>query len=103
VLVSTSTGSTAYNLSEGGPVVHPEVEALVVTEMCAAESMPPLAVPDDSEIEIRAAGADHGFVTGDSTRKRFETPEWIRVRVADEPTRIAEPASDFFEALGKLD
>jgi len=103
VLVSTSTGSTAYNLSEGGPVVHPDVDALVVTEMCAAESMPPLAVPDDSEIEIRAAGAEHGFVSGDSTRKRFETPEWIRVRVADEPTRIAEPASDFFEALGKLD
>ncbi|USZ67643.1 NAD(+)/NADH kinase [Halorussus salilacus] len=103
VLVSTPTGSTAYNLSEGGPLVHPEVDALVVTEMCAAESMPPLVVSGDSVVEIRADGAEHGFASSDSTRKRFEMPERVTVRSADEPTRIAEPASDFFRALGKLD
>lgn len=103
VLVSTSTGSTAYNLSEGGPLVHPAVDALVVTEMCAEESMPPLVVPGDSEIEIRARGADHGYVSADSTRKRFEMPESVAVRPAVEPTHVAEPSSDFFTALSKLD
>ena len=103
VLVSTPTGSTAYNLSEGGPLVHPDADALVVTEMCAAESMPPLVVPSDSAVEIRATGAEVGYVSADSTRKQFEMPETVRVRADPEPTRIAEPSSDFFEALGKLD
>ncbi|WP_115865149.1 NAD(+)/NADH kinase [Halorussus litoreus] len=103
LLVSTPTGSTAYNLSEGGPLVHPDVDALVVTEMSAAESMPALVARDDAEVEIRVRGADFGYVSSDSTRKRFEMPERVTVRAAEEPTRIAEPASDFFEALGKLD
>jgi NAD+ kinase len=103
VLVSTPTGSTAYNLSEGGPLVHPDVDGLVITEMCAAESMPPLVVPGDSEVVIRAEGAEFGYVSADSTRKRFEMPETVTVRPAEEPTHIAEPSSDFFRALGKLD
>jgi len=41
VLVATPTGSTAYNLSEGGPLVHLSADALVVTQMAATESMPP--------------------------------------------------------------
>jgi NAD+ kinase len=103
VLVSTPTGSTAYNLSEGGPLVHPDVEGLVITEMCAAESMPPLVAPADSEVVVRAEGADFGYVSADSTRERFEMPESVTIEPADEPTRIAEPSSDFFRALGKLD
>ncbi len=103
VLVSTPTGSTAYNLSEGGPLVHPDADAFVITEMCAAESMPPLVMDGDTEVVIRAEGAKFGYVSADSTRKRFEMPESVTVRPADEPTRIAEPSSDFFRALGKLD
>ena len=103
ILVSTPTGSTAYNLSEGGPLVHPEVDALVVTEMCASDSMPPLVVSTDREVTIRVTDADHGYVSSDSTRKRIDVPERIAVAPADEPARVAEPSSDFFEALGKLD
>ena len=103
VLVSTPTGSTAYNLSEGGPLVHPETNTLVVTEMCAAESMPPLVVSADSTVEVRADGAEHGYVSADSTRERFEIPETVTVEPTDEPARVAEPASGFFQALAKLD
>ena len=103
VLVSTPTGSTAYNLSEGGPLVHPTVPAFVVTEMCAVESMPPLAVSLDAEVTIRVDGAEHAFVVADGrTRERIETPTNVTLRRAADPVRIAGPPLEFFTALGKL-
>lgn len=103
VLVATSTGSTAYNLSEGGPLLRPGVNGLVVTEMSAASPMPPLVTTLDSEITIRADDASHAVVSSDSTRHRVETPEVVTVTSADDPVRIAGPAVDFFKALEKLD
>lgn len=103
VLVATPTGSTAYNLSEGGPLVDPGVECLVVTLMCAADPMPPLAIGLDSEVSIRIDGAPHAVVSSDGTRRTVETPAVVGVRLAEEPGRIAGPQSDFFTALEKLE
>lgn len=105
VLVSTPTGSTAYNLSESGPLVHPDVDALVVTEMCADESMPPLAVDCDATVTVRAepTGGEGGYVVCDGrTRRSLDLPTRVRVERAGEPVRIAGPPLDFFAALGKL-
>jgi NAD+ kinase len=104
VLVSTPTGSTAYNLSEGGPLVHPEVATLLVTEMCAEGPMPSLAVPLDADIVVRVEEADHAFVVADGrTRQRVDPPTNVRLSRAAEPVRIAGPLLEFFTALGKLE
>lgn len=104
VLVATPTGSTAYNLSEGGPLVHPAVSALVVTDMCATEAMPPLVVDGDSEITVRVTDAPAAVVVGDGrTREQIEPPAEITVKIADEPMRVAGPPLNFFSALSKLD
>ncbi|QLD90438.1 NAD(+)/NADH kinase [Natronomonas salina] len=104
VLVSTPTGSTAYNLSEGGPLVHPDVSAFLVTEMCAEGPMPSLAVPTDAEITVRIDEADHAFVVADGrTRERVDPPTHVTVRLADDQVRIAGPKLEFFAALGKLE
>jgi NAD+ kinase len=104
VLVATPTGSTAYNLSEGGPLVHPSVEGLVVTEMCADRGMPPLVTPLESEVTVTVTGADEAYLASDGrVGDPMEPPLEIRVTTTEPPVKLAGPESNFFEALGKLD
>lgn len=103
VLVATSTGSTAYNLSEGGPLVRPEVDALVVTMMCASDGMPPLVVEPDSEVAIDVSDSDAAVAISDGrTDRPFDPPETITVEATDDPVRLAGPRVNFFQALEKL-
>lgn len=54
LIVATPTGSTAYNLSAGGPIIFPSMSAVVITPICPFTlSNRPIVVPDDSLIEVR--------------------------------------------------
>jgi len=104
VLIATPTGSTAYNLSEDGPLVHPSVDGIVVTEMAGEAAMPPLVVDGDSEITIRIEDASECVVVSDGrVRETMMPPAQVDVSRADEPVKIAGPQRDFFAALGKLE
>ncbi len=53
VIVSTATGSTAYSLAAGGPIVHPAVNGITVTSICPHSlNMRPIVIPADSNIQI---------------------------------------------------
>jgi NAD+ kinase len=104
VLVATATGSTAYNLSEGGPLVTPAAGTHVVTEMCASDGMPSLAVARDQPVTVRVTDADSAHVISDGRETRtLDPPATVEVGTADDPVHVAGPPVNFFEALSKLE
>ena len=67
LIIATPTGSTAYSLSAGGPIVFPSVAALCITPICPHMlTNRPVIVPDESEIQI-VSRADHesAYLTAD--------------------------------------
>lgn len=70
LIVSTPTGSTAYSLSAGGPIVHPLVSALLLTPICPHTlTFRPLAVPPTSTIGVKLlTGGEDVYVTFDGQR-----------------------------------
>ena len=54
LIVATPTGSTAYNLAAGGPILHPEVQAFVLNPICPHSlTFRPMLLPDDKRLEIK--------------------------------------------------
>ena len=104
ILVATTTGSTAYNLSEGGPLVHHDVPGMVVTEMCGAAAMPPLVVDTDRTVTVHVEDAETAHVMSDGRRgATVDPPATVAIERAAESVFVAGPPLDFFAALGKLD
>ncbi len=64
LVISTPTGSTAYNLSAGGPILHPLLPVAVITPICPHTlTLRPLVVPDTSVIEVTLESRDGGTVS----------------------------------------
>ncbi|GAB3262165.1 NAD kinase [Nocardioides dilutus] len=93
VVLSTPTGSTAYNFSAGGPVVWPGVEALVVVPISAhALFARPLVVSPDSVVAVEViARTDGAGVLWCDGRRAVDLPPGARIEVrrGDRPVRLA--------------
>jgi NAD+ kinase len=64
LIVSTPTGSTAYSLSAGGPIINPSVHALILTPICPHTlTHRPLLIPSNVSLEIVLTGKDEGAMT----------------------------------------
>ncbi len=105
VIVATPTGSTAYNLSAGGPIVVPSMECLTVTPICPFTlAVRPLVVSSRDVVAIRAIEVDPSLVvTVDGQDGRhLEVGEWVRVERGGAPLHLVQfPERSFFSTLRK--
>ena len=103
VVLATPTGSTAYNLSAGGPVVFPTLETILVTPVSAHTlSLRALVLPPDSEITLRVEdGPEELLVTVDGqVGATFALGETLVVRRSPHPVPIVRfPESSFFSTM----
>ncbi len=103
LIVATPTGSTAYSLSAGGPIVHPTVESFVITPICPHMlSDRPLVVRDSSCIEMRLSGnTESVFLTLDGQRGiPLQPTDLVRASRAKELLKLIQPPrKSYFEIL----
>jgi NAD+ kinase len=105
LIIASPTGSTAYNLAAGGPVVHPAVDAILLTPIAPHMlTNRPIVVPASSEIRVRpAAGAsnDELYVTFDGQSGHpMQADDVVVIERAAEPVRLVRAATrTYFDVL----
>jgi len=103
LIVSSPTGSTAYSLSAGGPIVHPAVEAFIITPICPHMLTDrPLVVRDYCQLEIKMNGdTDSVYLTVDGQRGvPLQPTDILRVQRAKEELQLIQPPKKpYFEIL----
>jgi NAD+ kinase len=103
LIVSTPTGSTAYSLAAGGPIVAPSVSAILVTPICAHTlTNRPLVLPDTAQIEISVRSQrESAYLTVDGqVGLAAHSDDTVRLRKASSCVDIIQPISmNYFEIL----
>ena len=106
LIVSTPTGSTAYSLSAGGPVVMPNLDAMVVTPICPHTlSLRPIVLPDDRTIEITFPDNPTGglaLAVDGQVQESLELEARVTIQKADYKTRmVIFSDTNYFDVLSQ--
>lgn len=103
LIISTPTGSTAYNLSAGGPIVYPSMNAVVLTPICPFTlTNRPIVIPDDSLIELRLLTENEGVVLSLDGQTGFavRTNDIVKIRKSETMLNLVQPATrNYFDVL----
>jgi len=103
LIVATPTGSTAYNLSAGGPIIYPTVQVVLITPICPHTlTNRPIALPLSSEIEIRLESrSEEVYLTLDGQEGfPLASTDLLRIRQCPEPVRLlTDPGRSYFHIL----
>ena len=104
IIVSSPTGSTAYNLAAGGPILHPTLPAVVITPICPHMlTNRPLVVGDEARIEVRLRAArDVEVYAALDGQETFAFADGDHVVVTGSPRRlklVKAPGRDYYQVL----
>ncbi len=104
LIMATPTGSTAYSLSAGGPLIAPGAGVFVITPICPHSlSQRSLVLPDSVTVELSSQDRDGGpmlFTVDGRDSTRIEHGDWIEVKKADRSFHLLRlDGRSFYEAL----
>ena len=105
LIVATPTGSTAYNLAAGGPIVHPAMDALVLTPIAPHTlSNRPIVIPAEREVRVKSTSSNAGdevYVTMDGqTGFGLQEGDELTITRAERPLRLVRSTTrSYFEVL----
>jgi NAD+ kinase len=103
LILSTPTGSTAYNVSAGGPIVYPTMAAIIMTPISSHTlTNRPLVLPAESRVEITLRSVpDEVYVTVDGqVGTRLVSGDRVTVQKSNRRVQLIAPAGkDFFDVL----
>jgi NAD+ kinase len=108
LILATPTGSTSYSLSSGGPIVHPEMDALILTPISPHSlTLRPLVVPGDQTVTVQVSAVHSDIVlsTDGRTVAQLKPEEQVLIQKAPHPVRLINlQGLSFYEVLRrKLD
>ncbi|MFX1567284.1 MAG: NAD(+)/NADH kinase [Promethearchaeota archaeon] len=106
IIISTPTGSTAYNLSAGGAIIHPSMKTMQITPLnsFAGSGLKPLIVPIDSEIEIQLLRPRLDakiVIDGQQIIERIAPNTRIRIRKANSYNKFIRFKGSYYNRLRK--
>jgi NAD+ kinase len=103
LIVSTPTGSTAYSLAAGGPIIDPAIHAFVITPICPHMlTNRPLVIPDTAKIDLDFSAAEEPvYVTLDGQiGSHLKTNDRVRItKSANRVELVRPPSKTYFEIL----
>jgi NAD+ kinase len=103
VIISTAVGSTAYNVSAGGPIVHPSLDAMIITPLAAHTlASRPIVVNANSQCEVTLTRANEGttLVLDGRVTVPLRAEQTVRVTRHSKRARfIANPTSTYWHVL----
>lgn len=102
LIIATPTGSTAYSLSTGGPIISPQAKNFIITPIAPHNlSIRPLVIPDDKKVRIKVSGRDDSyFVSLDARTQSFNSNDELVIEKEDfEVKLIRLPDENFFSTI----
>ena len=108
LIIATPTGSTAYSLSAGGPIMYPSLDAIVIVPMFPHTlTSRPLVVPGTAELRVVVGSIDQQAMLGCDSQVEFdlEPGDEVRLKKLDTPLKLLYPLGhSFFDSCrSKLD
>lgn len=103
LIAATPTGSTAYNLSAGGPIVYPSMNAVVLTPICPFTlTNRPIVIPDNARIELTLDNDNEGVILSLDGQTGFpmQSGDSIVIRKSETTFNLVQPANrNYFDVL----